>query len=65
MTIEDLQNMTVEELLTEQQQVWEKIEYLRLEQAGLIEQLNSLQKMELEATRRELIMQNGGVWNGQ
>ena len=61
---EDLQNLTVEELLTEQQQVWEKLEYLRLEQANLIEQLNSLQKMELEATRRELTMQFGGRFNG-
>lgn len=64
MTIEDLQNMTVEELHTEQQQVWEKLEYLRLEQANLIEQLNSLQKMELEATRRELSLQFGGRYNG-
>lgn len=64
MTIEDLQNLTVEELLNEQQQVWEKLEYLRLEQANLIEQLNSLQKMELEATRRELTMQFGGRFNG-
>lgn len=61
---EDLQNLTVEELLTEQQQVWEKLEYLRLEQANLIEQLNSLQKMELEATRRELSLQFGGRYNG-
>ena len=64
MTIEDLQNMTAEELGYEQQQIWEKLEYLRLEQAGLIEQLNSLQKMELEATRRELSLQFGGRFNG-
>ena len=64
MTIEDLQNMTAEELGYEQQQIWEKLEYLRLEQAGLIEQLNSLQKMELEATRREISLQFGGRFNG-
>ena len=64
MTTEDLQNMTVEELLNEQQQIWEKLEYLRLEQANLIEQLNILQKMELVATRRELTMQFGGRFNG-
>lgn len=64
MTIEDLQNMTAEELGYEQQQIWEKLEYLRLEQAGLIEQLNSLQKMELEATRREISLQFGGRFDG-
>ena len=65
MTIEDLQNMTAEELGYEQQQIWEKLEYLRLEQAGLVEQLNSLQKMELEATRRELSLKYGGRFHGQ